>query len=85
MSIFTKNILSEETLLTWLVYTFAATLFSILVFSIIVYIQFDCWPLSRYQFESGICLENIQPHYMKFIPIALGFFLGVILTIKLKK
>jgi len=84
MSIFTKNIISEKALLLWVIYTFAATLVSLLVASIIIYFVYDCWPLSRYQFNGGICLEKIQPHYIKFIPIIFGIISGSILAFKSK-
>jgi len=82
MPLFTKNIVSEKTILLGLIYTFVATLGCLFVFSIGIYLIYDCWPLSRYQFNSGICLENIQPQYLKFIPIVLGVLLGTIFTIK---
>jgi len=84
MSIFTKNILSEKAILLWVIYTFVATLICLLVFSIGIYFIYDCWPLSRYQFNDGICLEKIQPQYIKFIPIVLGILIDSIFTIKLK-
>ena len=85
MSIFTKNVISEQAMLLWVVYTLAASLCCMLVASIFIYFIYDCWPLSRYQFNGGICLEKIQPHYVKFVPLVLGVLLGSFFAFKSRK
>ena len=84
MSIFTKNVISDEAVLRWVIYTFIASLGSLLIASVIIYFIYDCCPLSRYQFNGGICLENIQPSYIKFTPLVLGVLLGSFLAFRLK-
>ncbi len=83
MSLFTKEIISEKTIIIWLVASAASTILALLLSSIIVYLIYDCWPLTKYQVLDNICLIKLEPNYLKFIPILFGIIFGTILTFKL--
>jgi len=79
MSIFTSQVISERTIIIWLIYTVLASIPVILIAGVIVYTLYGCWPLTRY---GNNCLTNIQPSYLVFAPMAIGIIIGIVLTIK---
>lgn len=81
MSLLTRQVISEQSIILWLLYTVAASIVSILIAGVIVYALYDCWPVTRYLPGSNACLANIKPDYLVFAPIMAGLIIGTLLTV----
>jgi hypothetical protein len=84
MGLGSKEIVSEKTLIQWLVYSTLATIGFALLGAVIVYLAYSCWPLGAIVKASGSCLDHVQPTLLIFLPLLLGVITGTGLTIKFK-
>ena len=82
MSPFSKDIVSEKTLILWLVISSVTTGLCILAGGVVVWLIFDCWPIGSIFQKAGSCLNKVQPPALQFLPVVIGVILGTILTIK---
>lgn len=80
-----KEIISEKTVLLWLVISSVTTGLCILLGGVVVYLIFDCWPIGNIFQKAGSCLGKVQPSMLQFLPLVIGIVIGTILTIKNSK
>jgi hypothetical protein len=84
MAFFNKEIISEKTLLIWLICTVLSGIALMLVFSMIIYSIYGCWPLGGYR-AGGSCLSNLPHIFFYFLPSILGIIIGTLLTRKINR
>ena len=82
MSLFSKDIVSEKTLILWLVMSSVTTGLCVLVGGVVVLLIFDCWPIGSIVQLEGSCLNKVQPPALQLLPLVIGVILGTILTTK---
>lgn len=63
MFFISKQIVSEKTVLIWLVLSVLSSIAFLVVGSVIVYILYDCWPFRSIHPGQGDCLSGIAPIY----------------------
>ena len=80
MTILRKQIVSEKTIILWLVLTVASSMACILIAGLLVYLIYDCWPIGRSLTGENACLSKIQPDILHFLPMILGILIGTVLT-----
>jgi hypothetical protein len=85
MSFLKKEIISEKTLLTWILSAAISTIVCLLITVFVVYLKYDCWLMYQHQLAGGTCDADINLEIVSAIPIVLGFIIGTILTIKITK
>jgi hypothetical protein len=84
MAFFNREIISEKTMLVWLICTVLSGIALMLVFSMIIYLIYGCWPVGGYR-AGGSCLSNLPHLSFYFLPSILGIIIGTLLTRKITR
>lgn len=79
-----KQIISERTLLTWIIATVVFSIPLMLAGSLVVLGVYGCWPVGAYRGASG-CLAQVQPTFLRFLPEFLGVVAGTVWTFRKRK
>jgi len=82
---YSKEVISEKTLILWLVISSATTGLCVFIGAVAVYFIHDCWPLGAIVHKGGSCLNKVEPFVLQFLPLAFGITIGTVLTIKINK
>jgi hypothetical protein len=82
MSFLNKQIISEKTLILWLIFSVLSAIFYILAGALLIFLVYDCWPLRGLQPGFAACFSHLVPSYAILLPLFLGALTGILLTIK---
>ena len=82
MSLFTKQIVSEKTLLTWLFMSVISSLVCELITVVIVYLIYGCWITYAHDLAGGECSADFNKTLVYAAPIVIGVIIGTLLTRK---
>lgn len=73
------KIISDRALLIWLIACGLASLILALVASVAAWFILGCWPFGTSQ-ASASCLARIEPAFLKFLPMASGALIALIIA-----
>ena len=85
MSFLTKQIISEKTLILWVVFSVLSGVLYILAGALLIFFVYDCWPLPGHQPGFNACFSHVVPSHAILLPVFLGALTGVFLTITYNK
>ena len=75
-----KQIISEETLTTWILLSALSAIIFIVAANLFLYFIYDCWPLSRFEPGSVNCISENLPSWTYLLPAIIGSITGTYLT-----
>jgi len=75
-----KQIISEETLTTWITLSALAAMCFIVTASICVYLIYGCWPWRSIQTGNVDCVSDHLPSWIYLLPAIFGSITGTYLT-----
>lgn len=79
-----NQVVSERTLLVWMLLCVVATIGSSIVGAVAIWIAYGCWPIGLTQIGSG-CLSQIEPAYLVFSPLLIGVIAASLLAFRIAK
>lgn len=79
-----KQVISEKTLLIWIVSSAAFSVAIMIPGALIILGIYGCWPIGAYV-GADDCLAQVGPSFLRFLPPILGFVAGTILTLRMRK
>jgi len=82
MSLFTKQIISEKTLLIWLLMSVISSLVCELITVVIVYLFYGCWITFAHDLAGGKCSADFNQVIVYAAPVVIGVIIGTVLTRK---
>lgn len=75
-----KQIISEETLTTWITFSALSAIIFIVVANVFLYLLYGCWPLRNSHPGSVNCFSESLPSWIHLVPAILGSITGTYLT-----
>ncbi len=79
MSIFNKEIISEKTIIIWIVLSALIGIVCTIIESIFIKFTYGCWPMG--DVVTNHCLDNIDSNFLLILPMIISFVAATFLTV----